>query len=110
MLPTWCAQKRENDEKKGCESVLQKGTKKLNENEDSELRDSTLQIGRLFGRNGVSEIFTVRALNWRSDDKPEKQAKKDYYEVCDSVLKTANKEFQIVAYMIHRNTPLENGE
>ena len=35
---------------------------------------------------GISEIFTVRAPNWRSDDKQEKQAKKDYYEASDSVL------------------------
>ena len=57
MLPTWYARKRRNDEKKGCESVLQKGTKKLGENEDSEPRDSTLQIGRLFGRNGGQRDF-----------------------------------------------------
>ena len=57
MLPTWYARKRENDEKKACESVLQKGTKKLGENEDSESRDSTLQIGRLFGRNGSQRDF-----------------------------------------------------
>ena len=35
---------------------------------------------------GISEIFTVRAPNWRSDDKQEKQAKKDYFEASDSVL------------------------
>ena len=35
---------------------------------------------------GISEIFTVRALNWRSHDKQEKQAKKDYCEASDSVL------------------------
>ena len=35
---------------------------------------------------GISEIFTVKALNGRSDDKQEKQAKKDYFEGSDSVL------------------------
>ena len=35
---------------------------------------------------GFSEISTVRAPNWRSDDKQEKQAKKDYYEASDSLL------------------------
>ena len=35
---------------------------------------------------GFSDIFTVGAPNWRSDDKQEKQAKKDYYEASDSVL------------------------
>ena len=35
---------------------------------------------------GISEIFTVKALNGRSDDKQEKQAKKDYFEASDSVL------------------------
>ena len=35
---------------------------------------------------GISEIFTVKAPNWRSDDKQEKQAKKDYFEASDSVL------------------------
>ena len=35
---------------------------------------------------GISEIFTVRARNGRSDDKQEKQAKKDYFESSDSVL------------------------
>ena len=36
--------------------------------------------------SGISEIFTVRAPNWRSHDKQEKQAKKDYCETSDSVL------------------------
>ena len=36
----------------------------------------------------IREIFTVRASNRRSDDKQEKQAKKDYYEASDSVLQT----------------------
>ena len=36
---------------------------------------------------GISEIFTVKALNWRSLDKQEKQAKKDYCEASKSVLK-----------------------
>ena len=62
-----------------------KGTKKLGENEDWEACDSTLQIGHLFGRNGFSEIFSVRAPNWRSADKQEKQAKKDYYDVSGSL-------------------------
>ena len=35
--------------------------------------------------SGISEIFTVRAANWRSHDKQEKQAKKDYCETSDSV-------------------------
>ena len=35
---------------------------------------------------GFSEIFAVRAPNWRSDDKEEKQAKKDYYEASNCVL------------------------
>ena len=34
----------------------------------------------------IREIFTGRAPNRRSDDKEEKQAKKDYYEASDSVL------------------------
>ena len=38
-------------------SVALKGTKKLGENEVSESRDSTLQIGRLFGRNRVQRDF-----------------------------------------------------
>ena len=36
----------------------------------------------------IREIFTGRAPNRRSDDKEEKQAKKDYYEASDSVLQT----------------------
>ena len=36
----------------------------------------------------IREIFTVRAPNRRSNDKEEKQAKKDYYEASDSVLQT----------------------
>ena len=35
---------------------------------------------------GISEIFTVKAPNGRSDDKQEKQAKKDYLEASDFVL------------------------
>ena len=35
---------------------------------------------------GISEIFTVKAPNGRSDDKQERQAKKDYFEASDSVL------------------------
>ena len=35
---------------------------------------------------GISEIFTVKAPNWRSYDKQEKQARKDYFEASDSVL------------------------
>ena len=34
-----------------------KGTTKLGENEDWEACDSTLQIGHLFGRNGVQPDF-----------------------------------------------------
>ena len=36
---------------------------------------------------GISKIFTVKAPNWRSHDKQEKQAKKDYCETSDSVLR-----------------------
>ena len=36
---------------------------------------------------GIIEIFTVKVLNWRSLDKQEKQAKKDYCEASKSVLK-----------------------
>ena len=36
----------------------------------------------------IREIVTVRAPNRRSDDKQEKQAKKDYYEASDSVSQT----------------------
>ena len=63
-----------------------KSTKKLGECEDCEACDSTLHIGHLFGPEGLSDIFTVRAPNWRSDDKQEKQAKKDFYEASDGVL------------------------
>ena len=35
---------------------------------------------------GLSDIITVRAPNWRSDDKQEEEAKKDYYEASDGVL------------------------
>ena len=48
-------------------------SKTLPENNDSEAFKSTLQIGHRF-------------LRWRSDDKQEKQAKKDYFEASDSVL------------------------
>ena len=34
----------------------------------------------------ISEIFTVKAPNGRSDDKYEKQAKKDYFQASDCVL------------------------
>ena len=36
----------------------------------------------------IREIVTVSSPNRRSDDKEEKQAKKDYYEASDSVLQT----------------------
>ena len=36
----------------------------------------------------IREIVTVRAPNRRSDDKQEKQAKKDYYEASDSLSQT----------------------
>ena len=32
------------------------------------------------------EVITVKAANWRCDDKQEKQPKKDYCEASDSVL------------------------
>ena len=38
------------------------------------------------GETGISEIFTVSPPNWRSDDKQEKQAKKEYFKASDSVL------------------------
>ena len=63
-----------------------KGTKKLIENKDWEACDSTLQIGHVFGRNGVQQDFYPKDPNSRFDDKQEKQAKKDYYEASDSVL------------------------
>ena len=63
-----------------------KGTKKLSEKEDWEACDSTLEISRFLVLTEFSEIFVVRAPNWRSDDKQEKQAKKDYFEASDSVL------------------------
>ena len=31
------------------------------------------------GETGISEIFPARPPNWRSVDKQEKQAKKDYF-------------------------------
>ena len=63
-----------------------KGTKKLSEKEDWEAFDSTLEISRFLVLTEFSEIFVVRAPNWRSADKQEKQAKKDYYKASDSVL------------------------
>ena len=45
---------------------------------------------------GFSDIFTVRAQNWRSDDKQEKQAKKDYYQASDCVLE--------IGYLLGSNT------
>ena len=66
-----------------------KGTKKLGECEDWGACDSTLQLlVFVLVLTRFSEIFTVRAPNWRSDDKQGKQAKKDYYEASDSVLQT----------------------
>ena len=64
-----------------------KSTKKLGECEDYEACDSTLQTGHVSGPNGFRNIFTVRAPKWRSDNKEEKQAKNDYYEASDCVLK-----------------------
>ena len=70
---------------------LMKGTKNLAESEDWEACDSTLQILVLvLVLTGFSEIFTVRAPNWRSNDKQEKQAKKDYYKASDSLLQTGH--------------------
>ena len=63
-----------------------KGTKKLSEKEDWEACDSTLQISRFLVLTEFSEIFIVRAPNWRCDDMQERQAKKNYYEASDSVL------------------------
>ena len=41
-----------------------KGTKKLGEYEDSEASDSSLQIGNLFGPNGVQEDFYRKGSKW----------------------------------------------
>ena len=38
------------------------------------------------GEMGISEIFTLRPPNWRSDDKEEKQDEKDYFKASNSVL------------------------
>ena len=68
-----------------------KGTKKLGEREDLEACNRTLQILVFFlVLTGFSEISTVRAPNWRSDDKQAKQAKKDYYKASDSLLQTGD--------------------
>ena len=67
------------------------GTKKLGECEDWEACDSTLQILVIFlVLTWFCEIITVRARNWRCDDKQEKQAKKDYFEASDSVFQIGN--------------------
>ena len=68
-----------------------KSTKKLGECEDYEACDSTLQTGLLFGPNGVQQHFYRKGskLYWRSDNKEEKKAKKDYYEASDCVLEIA---------------------
>ena len=67
-----------------------KVTGELGEFKEWKACDTTLHIGHLFGPNvyQMREIFTVKAQNRRSDDKEEKQAKKDYYEASDSVLQT----------------------
>ena len=48
---------------------------------------------------GISEIFTVRAPNWRSHDKQEKQGKKDWCEASDSVLEIG---FFLGSYRVRR--------
>ena len=48
-----------------------KGTKKLGEYEDWEVFDGTLQLVIFLAVTEISEIFTVRPPNWRSDDKQE---------------------------------------
>ena len=48
---------------------------------------------------GISEIFTVRAPNWRSHDKQEKQGKKDYCEASDSVLEIG---YLLCSYRVRR--------
>ena len=63
-----------------------KSTKKLGEYEYWVACDSSLQIGLFLVLTRFCEIITVRAPNWRSHDKQEKQAKKDYCEASDSVL------------------------
>ena len=55
----------------------------------------------------IREIFTVRAPNRRSDDKEEKQAKKDYYEASDSVLQTG---FLVGSNRLQRQFHRENSK
>ena len=59
---------------------------KLGEKKHWEGCDSILKLEIFLGETGISEIFTVRPPNWRSDDKQKKQAKKDYFLASDSVL------------------------
>ena len=44
---------------------------------------------------GISKIFTLRASNCSSDDKQEKQAKKEYFEESDCVMN--------IGYLLGRN-------
>ena len=64
-----------------------KGKGELGELEDWKACDTTLVIFLVL--TWIREIFTGRVPNRRSDDKEEKQAKKDYYEASDSVLQTS---------------------
>ena len=53
----------------------------------------------------IREIFTGRAPNRRSDDKEEKQAKKDYYEASDIVLQIGHLVgCNRVQQQLHRNS------
>ena len=55
----------------------------------------------------IREIFTVRAPNRRSNEKEEKQAKKDYYEAPDRVLQTG---FLLGGNRLQRQFHRENSE
>ena len=67
-----------------------KSTKKLGEYEYWVACDSSLQIGLFLVLTRFCEIITVRAPNWRSYDKQEKQAKKHYFQASDSVFQIGN--------------------
>ena len=57
-----------------------KGTKKLGK---YEYRRMTVlcKLVIFLVLTGIKKIFTVRNQNWHCDDKPEKQAKKDYFQI-----------------------------
>ena len=62
-----------------------KGTKKLGKYEDRRMT-VLCKLVIFLVVTGFSDIFTVMPPNWRSDDKQEKQAKKDFFQASDSVL------------------------